>query len=752
VAWQVRQVTNPARFPPQVFGIAVARFGEGESFRVTSRALDITDQIIRALKDTIRGNQDWDGVQVMPLGLVTNEDQARDMGNDVRADLVVWGQVVTVGQGTVSTHFEIIQTFDLASSPIFPLLLPAETTFAQNIAEVLDAPLEALEIKKQVSQQVQIIRAFSLGLAAYFNRDYGTAAAQFETVVRTLEAANGGAPSKEAKLGLIYFYLGRAHQQRGDLESGEAYLWEAAAFSPTDPAVPLGVAYGYNSMGRKEEAQRLARQAIEQATDWLDLHRDDVVVLYDRGLAYGLLDQPLRAAATFDDILGQEPTFYIAYLSAGLAYLEANEIELAIDRFQTAIQQAESNGTNSSWGYLFLAEAYNEKGDIKQAEVFYQRAVGLAPDVDWMHFRLGRFYESQSRSSEAEQAYRRMLEYARDEVWARAELAKFLRRQARLEEAIEEFQYVRRNRESDTLSKIFLAELFDETDQVERSREAFEDALACTPDLAYGHASYGRSLVKWGEYEAAVSHLKSAVTLDPSDCLSRFNLGRAYESKGQSQEALETFEAILSAPDELCSDETEQWAQERIDVLLAPTATPVPRSTPMPMPTPTGKATTTPMPTQTPTLLWQATPTGTPVPASTFTPMPTPTPIPTIAKPELLEPLPGATYKNPVTFEWSGSLAPGLAYQVIARHSESGYVIQSERLLAESWTADLPVERHGEWRWRVAVVSGESIEISSDEWMFWFDPFPKTPTLPPAPTPTPSLPPRPTRPSTPTPP
>jgi hypothetical protein len=44
-------------------------------------------------------------------------------------------------------------------------------------------------------------------------------------------------------------------------------------------------------------------------------------------------------------------------------------------------------------------------------------------------------------------------------------------------------------------------------------------------------------------------------------------------------------------------------------------------------------------------------------------------------------------------------------------------------LKAEQWEPDLPAERFGEWRWQVSVVSEGKVLVSSDEQMFWFDPF-----------------------------
>jgi hypothetical protein len=59
-------------------------------------------------------------------------------------------------------------------------------------------------------------------------------------------------------------------------------------------------------------------------------------------------------------------------------------------------------------------------------------------------------------------------------------------------------------------------------------------------------------------------------------------------------------------------------------------------------------------------------------------------------------------------------------------------------LTDQSWTADLPADKYGEWRWTVSVVQGGRAVTTSSEWMFWFNPFPgggkpgePTPTEPP---------------------
>ncbi len=158
-----------------------------------------------------------------------------------------------------------------------------------------------------------------------------------------------------------------------------------------------------------------------------------------------------------------------------------------------------------------------------------------------------------------------------------------------------------------------------------------------------------------------------------------------------------------------------------------PTATAIPTAlaseTPMP-PTASPTRTATPTPTTAPT----ATATRRPTATSTPTPSPTATatPLP-VTTPQLVAPVAGGTYGNPIAFEWRGSLSGDQAYLVTARHVESGYVVRSELLTEPGWTVDLPAEQYGLWRWTVSVTQGGRTAASPPEWSFWFDPHEREP-------------------------
>jgi serine/threonine-protein kinase len=153
----------------------------------------------------------------------------------------------------------------------------------------------------------------------------------------------------------------------------------------------------------------------------------------------------------------------------------------------------------------------------------------------------------------------------------------------------------------------------------------------------------------------------------------------------------------------------------------SPTSRPSPTSQPSPSPSPRPSATAEATASSTPESTSTDTPEPTVTSASTVTPQET-TP-PQATTPQRMAPSQGGAFKNPIEFQWSGSLGAGQSYLVTAYHVESGHTVQSEMLTAQSWSVRLPEDKISEWRWYVAVIQEGSTVAQSDEGMFWFDPF-----------------------------
>jgi serine/threonine protein kinase len=164
------------------------------------------------------------------------------------------------------------------------------------------------------------------------------------------------------------------------------------------------------------------------------------------------------------------------------------------------------------------------------------------------------------------------------------------------------------------------------------------------------------------------------------------------------------------------------WVRQLIDgttqstIPVEPVITPSPSvtSTPMPGITPTIEQSPTPRP----TVPLSPTVTATEPPPSPSPPSPRLVPTPVLRYPEQ-----GQTYKSRIEFQWEGTLRAGQTYQVLAWHP-GGTSKRSTALTSTSWTADLPAEQYGDWRWTVSVLQGDSVVVTSAEGMFWFNPFP----------------------------
>jgi tetratricopeptide (TPR) repeat protein len=273
----------------------VALIGEGQDFRVTAVSRDVTDQIARGLDAAVDRTSGWKGVSVRRVGLVTSRQEAEVRGRSLGVSLVVWGQLIDFGTGSKTLHieYELLKIPDRAHYPAYPIVLPVTPVLARG-SSALD--LDMIGKRSPAIRDIETVIAASLGLAAYYNRDYGTAVEQFDHAIKMRA-------SDDRQSELISFYLGRAYQHLGQIETGNLWLERAGDSAPDDPSIPLSIALGHRSLDRQELTEQWALKAKDLASTWLRLKPDDLVTKYDLGLIYGLLQQPEKAVELFDAIL-----------------------------------------------------------------------------------------------------------------------------------------------------------------------------------------------------------------------------------------------------------------------------------------------------------------------------------------------------------------------------------------------------------------------------------------------------------------
>jgi len=558
VSWQTGQIAFPERFAPRVFGIAVAELGEGPDFQRTAKAREISGQVYEHLYDAIRKefpDESSDTRRVGPrrIGVIPDSQTAQAYGERIWADVVIWGQVLTSKERGVTIRFQVIETPDRAVNPEFPLVLPVTTKSADMYVSEFD--LESDQAKEVIVQQSTIIASFTLGLRAYFDRNYPEAVRQFEFAAQAMEENPLLTISEQGK-SLLYFYLGRANHGMGRIEQGQYWLGLAQKGNSKEPAVHIGLALGYGSLGQDQERDANLRLALDLGNIWLETHPYDTAGMYDRGIIYEILGQYQNAIYDFEAVIERDPNYYVAYISLGVNASKLGRFKQAEDSLRAAIALAERTGTNSSWAHLNLALVYDkfDKPDLAKAE--YQKAVALAPEVDSMYYSYARFLENQQETDAALLAYQKMAEVTRNKGWGYGNLADFLKRRGLLEQARDNYELAVHARPEDALLHAYLAETYFELGEVDNALREFEEAIKHSEDLYYVYASYAGALFQLGNFEHAAQMYERSLELRPIDYPVLLNLGQTYENLDQREKAKDLYFRILSWSDHFPEEAT----------------------------------------------------------------------------------------------------------------------------------------------------------------------------------------------------
>lgn len=581
VGWQAKQIAFPQKFEPQVFAIAVAELGEGADAQSTDKTREISSQVhehlclaihdefIARAKTDPCSDQNQDAVsqlvQVRRLGIIPDSRTAQDYGTRIAADVVIWGRVLRTADGGATIRFQVLENFDKAVNPEFPIVLPVTVQFTEIFIRELDLEGDPIKLKKIIADQSAIIASFAVGLSAYLERDFLDAATHFEKAIDGIERNPTFAVSPEGR-SLIYFYLGRCNYAVSQSEQGQKWLERAQEANPREPAIPLGLAIGYGSQGLEEEKQQQLSLALDLANAWLEMHPNDNAATYNRGLINQILGQYEYAILDYQAALKRDPEFFIAYISLSQSASSLGDYVLAEEVLQDAIALAGRSGTNSVWAHLNLALVYEKAGDPQDAKAEFQSAITADPSVDAAYLYYARFLETQQEMDAALEAYITLLDITWDKGAGHSILAGFLRRRGLLDQALEHYERAVFYKRENSLLRTYLAETYAALEDPEKAEKEFEVAISLPGNIYYPYASYAAFLFEQGNYELAANMYEESLKRRPADYPVLLNLGQTYEILGENERALEVYRQLLSLKGQFPED-VIHIAEERIEEL-----------------------------------------------------------------------------------------------------------------------------------------------------------------------------------------
>jgi serine/threonine-protein kinase len=169
----------------------------------------------------------------------------------------------------------------------------------------------------------------------------------------------------------------------------------AVTLEPDDPDVRVSLATLYRGTGRRDDAIRELRRALELQPQHAQAHSLLAGVLADRGDIAGAVEEMQHAIAL-------RPAYWGHYDALGTILSDASRYRDAADAYRKVVELQPDSG----WGFGQLGFVYQMLGDTKQAMTNYERAVALGPTVSAVS-NLGSLYYHEKRYADAAQAFER---------------------------------------------------------------------------------------------------------------------------------------------------------------------------------------------------------------------------------------------------------------------------------------------------------------------------------------------------------
>jgi protein O-GlcNAc transferase len=199
--------------------------------------------------------------------------------------------------------------------------------------------------------------------------------------------------------------------------------------------------------------------------------------------------------------------------------MSAEILTLAIQHHRSGeLRQAEllyekviAHSPDNAEAHNNLAVILRQKGNLKAARVYYQKAIALQPDYVEAHYNLANFHQSTQNYGSARIHYQKVIDLAPQHAEAHCNLA------------------------------TCWLNLGDPTTAIEH----YQQSIDLNPTLPQAHYNLGNAFQEIGDREAAIVAYRAAIRLQPQYVDALLNLAKSLEDQSQFREASEIYVQVL---------------------------------------------------------------------------------------------------------------------------------------------------------------------------------------------------------------
>ena len=325
-------------------------------------------------------------------------------------------------------------------------------------------------------------------------------------------------------------HLGVVQAQQGRFDDAIRLIRRALRKNPRS-------AEGHNDLGVALEGAKRHADAIAPYEQAVLLRPDYAEAWYNLGNALHALGRYEEAALRFEKAVKLRPGHAEAHNNLGNSLY-------ALDRYPEALAQFE-RALSLEPRY---AEAHNNLGNTFRAQknydgavAAYQRALRLKPDYADAYNNLGTAVRNQKKPRDAEELYRKALALKPRDPSILTNLALSLMDQERVCEAVRLLEQSSAIDPHNHLTYVFLASAHLRMNMYDEAKAACESALQLKPEDPDGIDTMGQILLEQNHSEAALSHFRKAIALNPGLKAPYVRIASTLNDLGRFDEAQEAY-------------------------------------------------------------------------------------------------------------------------------------------------------------------------------------------------------------------
>lgn len=297
-----------------------------------------------------------------------------------------------------------------------------------------------------------------------------------------------------------HFTMGESYSFDGDPAKAIEEFKLTSVYDPHSAVVRVKLAVEYVKKGLLSEGMSQAEEAIKIDPNYVEAR----LLLGGVYTAIKLYD---KAEEQYRYVLKNNKESREAYLYLGALLSEQKKYKEAIEVFTTLAKDTEYESQHLA--YFYMGRVYSEKGDAKQAETSFTKALQIKPSYAEAVLALGALNEKKKRAQTVT-----LYESFQDKHGPNEKVA-------------------------EQLSRLYL-----EDEKYEKAYQQLEIVVGGDPENLNAKVKMALILIETKDYPRAVSRLKDILAQAPDSDKIRFFLGAVYEEVKDYKAAIEQFSIL----------------------------------------------------------------------------------------------------------------------------------------------------------------------------------------------------------------